>query len=111
MQEFGLFDSWTRANDFAGKLNEGLGLSELESRQIVTDSAIGIAEPLSATKSSVSVWNLAPVLRAARVLQVHNVLAQLKMVLNFCATARLLGFCEQRNRIVQSTHSAFISKS
>jgi len=38
--EFGLFDTWTHANAFAAKLNEGLELDPVEARQIITSSML-----------------------------------------------------------------------
>jgi hypothetical protein len=39
-EQYGAFDSWTLANAFACKLNEGLGIDPLEVRLLVTESIL-----------------------------------------------------------------------
>lgn len=40
-EQLGSFPTWTEASAFARRLNEGLGLSACEARQIVTDAILG----------------------------------------------------------------------
>lgn len=47
-QQFGVFPTWTQANDFAQKLNQGLDLSPEDARYIVTDAALGMARLIEA---------------------------------------------------------------
>jgi hypothetical protein len=42
--QFGLFSTWTEANEFARRLNDKLGLTASDSHQIVTDAILGWAE-------------------------------------------------------------------
>lgn len=46
VQEFGSFPTWTQANAFAHRLNEGLELDRAEARQIVTGSEILVSNLL-----------------------------------------------------------------
>lgn len=39
-QEFGFFDTWTQANAFASKLNEGLHIAPADVRQIVISAML-----------------------------------------------------------------------
>lgn len=47
-QEFGFFETWTHANAFANKLNEGLELSTEQANQIVRSALLARAEVLHA---------------------------------------------------------------
>src|SRR5262249_7827302 len=46
-REFGLFATWTEANEFARRLNVGLGLSTSESQHIVIDLVLAAKQALS----------------------------------------------------------------
>jgi hypothetical protein len=88
--EFGLFDTWTHANAFAAKLNEGLELDPLEARQIITSSMLATTSLMRLFLSSASqqVASEAPVLLAANAIQVRLVLSELGLALTFCHLAR-----------------------
>ena len=45
-QEFGEFETWTQANAFAGRLNEGLEIPPAEAEQIITSSILRTSELL-----------------------------------------------------------------
>jgi hypothetical protein len=50
-QEFGIFETWTRAHSIATRLNEGLKLDPLEARQILTSSFLYTSDLLRAGDS------------------------------------------------------------
>ena len=64
-QQFGLFDTWTQADDFASHLNEGLDLTSHDVQEIVTSSILARSEVLRTIDTRSSFWNLAPVIVAA----------------------------------------------
>lgn len=68
VQEFGPFPSWTEANHFAGKLNEGLGLSPVDARKIHTEALLAASECLKITSRKISFWDCAPVIARANLL-------------------------------------------
>jgi hypothetical protein len=86
--EFGLFDTWTHANAFAAKLNEGLELDPLEARQIITSCVLATPSLLRLFLSSELATSEAPVLQAASALQGRLMLAELELALTFCRIAR-----------------------
>jgi hypothetical protein len=45
-QEFGSFETWTQANTFATRLNQGLEIPSIEARQIITSSILLSSELL-----------------------------------------------------------------
>lgn len=85
--EFGLFSNWTEANHFATKLNEGLGLSPEEAREITTGAAMVASAITSHPVARYSIWKRAPVLVAAERLQWLCLLAQLDLAITFCDSA------------------------
>jgi len=88
MQEFGLFDTWTEANQFANKLNEGLGLGQEEAREIVTAAQLAVIDHLSVAVRKDSFWDRAPVISRANSLQVRFLFAHLQLARTFCQLAR-----------------------
>jgi hypothetical protein len=50
-QQFGLFPTWTQAHEFAQRLNDGMELSPLEARQIMTDATLRLTRLLEAGDS------------------------------------------------------------
>src|SRR5262249_5990013 len=86
--QFGVFDTWTHANDFAANLNHGLDVDPLEARQIVTSAILARAHLLQATGCLDIVCTDAPVLIVANALQVRLLLAHLVLALTFCRLAR-----------------------
>lgn len=55
-QQFGEFPTWTQAQNFASKLNEGLDLAPEEARQIVTNSLLAAACVIQEALSSSHLW-------------------------------------------------------
>ncbi len=82
-QQFGIFESWSHANSFATKLNEGLDLTPSNSRQIVTSATLAASSVLRAPVAD-RIWRRAPVLVAAEQLQWRSLLAQLDWAATFC---------------------------
>jgi hypothetical protein len=55
-QQFGEFNTWTQAHNFAAKLNEGLDLSYHEVRHIVTSSFLATASVIQEALNSKHLW-------------------------------------------------------
>lgn len=92
-QQFGEFETWTQARNFAAKLNEGLDLDPFEARQIVTSSFLGTAcvvqEALNFTSSSCS-SSTKGIEAAARAAQLRCMLSELALSLTLCRSATRL---------------------
>ena len=86
-QQFGEFKTWTQAQNFAAKLNEGLGLDLLEVRQIVTSSLLASACVVQEALNSTSSWPDGPVVLAARAAQLRFILAELALGVTLCRSA------------------------
>lgn len=104
--QFGLFDTWTHANDFASSLNQGLEIDALEARQIVTSAILATSDVLRITGYPEIAYSDAPVLIAANALQVRFLQAELTLALTFCRMARTLGPEAGTDRILRNAHSA-----
>lgn len=87
-QQFGEFPSWTQAQTFASKLNEGLYLDPLEVRQIVTSSLLAMACVIQGSLNSRRL-DPAPVIKA-RAVQLDFILAELALAITFCNAAHTL---------------------
>jgi hypothetical protein len=111
--EFGLFDTWTHANAFAAKLNEGLELDPVEARRIITSSMLSSTLLLRPFVSPELAASDAPVLPAANALQGKLVLAELDHALTFCRIARTANpsrltdglVCSARNTLYAAMNS------
>ncbi|HKW65179.1 MAG TPA: hypothetical protein VJN89_21675 [Candidatus Acidoferrum sp.] len=86
--QFGEFQSWTQAQNFAAKLNEGLDLAPFEVRRIVTSSLLAAACVLKETLKCRQLWN--NMRSETRATQLRFVLAGLTLALTFCRSASLL---------------------
>lgn len=106
VQEFGLFDSWTEANFFAAKLNEGLGLSADEARVVVTDALLASAELLKVAAHAAPCPTLSPVLARAHFAQMEFLRCSLLLARTFCHLARCQKVEEQSARLFQNAWSA-----
>ena len=89
-QQFGEFATWTQANAFAAKLNEGLDLDPLDVRQIVTSSLLATACVIQESLNSRSQWRGSRIEIEARAAQLRFVLSELALALTFCRSASLL---------------------
>jgi len=86
-QQFGEFPSWTQAQTFAGRLNEGLDLDPLTARHIVTSSILATACVVQEALNSKEQWQGTSVEIAARAAQLRCVLSELALALTMCHTA------------------------
>lgn len=89
-QQFGEFRSWTQAQTFATKLNEGLDLDPLEVRQIVTSSFLATACVIQEGLDSSHTWTGSKIERDARAAQLRFVLSQLAFAITLCHTVSLM---------------------
>ena len=89
-QQFGEFATWTQANAFAAKLNEGLDLDPLDVRQIVTSSLLSTACVMQEALNSRSQWRGSCIEVEARAAQLRFVLSELALALTFCRSASFL---------------------
>lgn len=108
VQEFGPFITWTQANAFACRLNEGLELDHAEARQIVTGSSLLASDFLATAAPRERVSPLAFARVASRPLRVGLILAELNLAVAFC---RLLHTEPKLHspRILRNTHNAFFN--
>lgn len=83
-QKFGLFETWTLAESFAQKLNEGLEIDHGEVQQIVASSRRVTDEVLDKAPSREPQDRHSSSLDVARNLQTQFILLQLQLALTFC---------------------------
>jgi len=86
--QFGEFKTWTQANDFTAKLNEGLDLDPVEVRRIATSSLLATACVLQEALKTQCLRSDVEI--ASRAAQLRFVLAEISLALNFCRSASLL---------------------
>src|SRR5262249_54794248 len=84
------FRSWTQAQNFASKLNEGLDLDSLTARCIVTSSILATACVVQEAFNFRSSWASSTIGAAARSAQLQWVLAELALALIMCRSASYL---------------------
>lgn len=89
-QQFGEFKSWTQAQNFAAKLNEGLNLEPLEVRRIVTSSLLASACVVHEALNSRDSWKGSSIEFASRVAQLRCMLSELGLALTLCRSAALV---------------------
>ena len=89
-QQFGEFQTWTQAQAFAIKLNEGLDLEPRDVLQIVTSSLLAAARLFHAAFPSSQSWRNSRVERAARTAQAKCLLAELALARTYCRSAGLV---------------------
>jgi len=104
-QQFGPFATWTQANAFAAKLNEGLDLDPLEVREIVTSSILSTACVVQTALASNLSWMNSPLRLATRAVHMRFVLAELSLALTFCRTARHFA-SENTDRLIRHVQNA-----
>src|SRR5215469_15687012 len=97
-QQFGEFPSWTQAQTFAAKLNEGLDLDLLAARRIVTSSILATACVVQEALNSTS-WQSSSTEAAARAAQLQCVLAELALALTMCRSASHLSEASARRAL------------
>ena len=84
VQEFGQFASWTQANTFARKLNEGLDIDVVEANRIVTASELRTSDLMRAVDSMEASSQQSPERATENFLRAQFALAQLELALTFC---------------------------
>ena len=89
-QQFGEFKTWTQAQNFASKLNEGLDLDYSQVRRIVTSSFLATACVIQEALNSKQLWVGSRAERQARETQFRFVLSELAFAITLCRTAALL---------------------
>jgi hypothetical protein len=87
-QEFGEFETWTQANTFAARLNEGLEISPIEAEQLIASSILRTGELLREAGLPNLVGQQARFLMTRRPLRVQFVLAELDLAVTFCRIVR-----------------------
>ena len=83
-QEFGQFETWTQANAFATRLNEGLDLDPIEADQILTSSILRAIDPLHAAAAGERPGDALPGAVAGKPVRVQFILAELNLAVTFC---------------------------
>src|SRR5215472_1738012 len=83
-QQFGEFQTWTQAQNFATKLNEGLDLDPQEVRQIVTGSLLATAGIIQGALNSRLSWTASAVKTEALATQLQFILSELQLALTLC---------------------------
>ena len=84
VQEFGEFDSWTQANSFARRLNEGLDLDPIEANRIVTCSELRTNELMQTIECMEGVLGRPRTRSTDKFLRVQCAIAELELALTFC---------------------------
>jgi hypothetical protein len=87
-QEFGQFESWTQANAFAAKLNEGLDLDPLQVHEILTGSILRAIDPLHAATARQCSGDALDGAVAGKSVRVQFILAELNLAVTFCRILR-----------------------
>lgn len=88
-QQFGEFPSWTGAQNFATKLNEGLGLDPLEARHIVTGSLLATACVIQEALNSRHPWKGSRIERETHAAQLQLILSRLAYSVTLCHSVSL----------------------
>jgi hypothetical protein len=86
-QEFGQFETWTHANAFANRLNDGLELDPPEVQQIITDSILCTDELLAAA-GSLQFRGGREAKITGKPVRVQFLLAELDLAATFCHMLR-----------------------
>jgi hypothetical protein len=90
VQEFGTFLSWTEANSFASRLNEGLGVTREEAREIVTGALLA-SNDLTQPKNRENLFRShSPAIARAQVLHLHCIAASLQLARTYCQLSRCM---------------------
>jgi hypothetical protein len=87
-QEFGEFETWTQANVFAARLNEGLEITPTEAEQLLTSSISRTGELLREAGLPDLAGQQVRFLMARRPLCVQFMLAELDLAVTFCRIVR-----------------------
>jgi hypothetical protein len=107
-QEFGEFETWTQANAFATRLNEGLEINPAEAEQIITSAVLRASELLRGADYPEIASDAVRSAAAGRAIRVQFILAELELGATFCRIVRSKGG-ENAERLVRNARSAFFS--
>jgi len=102
-QEFGQFETWTQANEFAARLNEGLEIPPAEAEQIVISSMLSASDLLSAADSAECAGVAG---HPGKAIRVQFMLAQLDLALTFCRIVRTKN-SQHSERMLRNARRAF----
>ena len=107
-QEFGEFETWTQANAFATRLNEGLEIPPAEAEQIITSAILRTSELLRAADYPEFTSEALRRAAAGRAIRVQFVLAELELGVTFCRIVHCKG-SENTERLLRNARNAFFS--
>jgi hypothetical protein len=107
-QEFGEFATWTQANAFATRLNEGLEINPAEAGQIITSAILRTSELLRAADYPEFTCEALRRAAAGRAIRVQFVLAELQLAVTFCRIVRSKA-SENTERLLRNARNAFFS--
>jgi hypothetical protein len=99
-QQFGVFETWTHANAFANKLNQGLDISPEDARQIVTSAMLARGELLR-SEHDASLWRFRTKLKDAGDPRLISLLLELDTAVNICRSARLFRRIQPSERAIR----------
>jgi hypothetical protein len=104
-QEFGEFETWTQANNFAARLNEGLDTPPAEAEQIITSSILRTSELMyeASLPEGAAGVRRGPV--TGRALRLQFMLAELELAVTFCRIVRSKPG-ENTNRLLRNARNA-----
>ena len=108
--QFGEFATWTQANAFAAKLNEGLGIDACVARQIVTSAFLAKARVIQAASNSDRSLKFSGLRADCQTTNVHFLLSELSLALTYCDATGLVT-CEKSRRVVRNAHTALLHAS
>jgi len=83
-QQFGQFKTWTQANYFASRLNEGLEIHHHQAEQIITSSTLEASYLLRMGEPLAGARDPRGVLLDGKSLRVQLILAELDLAVTFC---------------------------
>jgi hypothetical protein len=107
-QEFGEFETWTQANAFATRLNEGLEINPAEAEQIITSATLRTSELLSAADYLEFAGGELRAAAEGRAIRVQFILAELELGVTFCRIVHCKG-SENTERLLRNARNAFFS--
>lgn len=104
-QEFGEFETWTQANAFAARLNEGLEVPPTEAEQIITSSILRTSELLQEASLPEGAAGARRGQAAGRALRLQFMMAELELAVTFCQIARSKP-SENTDRLLRNARNA-----
>ena len=104
-QEFGKFATWTQANAFATRLNEGLEIDPAEAERIITGSILDASEVLRSADFPAHACDRVRWPSAGNRLSVEFMFAKLDLAVTFCRIARS-GRSQHTNRLLRNARNA-----